>query len=215
MELQDQLLAIERRLWTNDAAIYEHDLIDEALLAFAETGVITKSVAIHEIRRENQEGRRWEEVLFSDVQLLWLGLEAALLTYRVEARWAHEISTILALASSTYVRRDGVWKLAFHQQTRTDGPGAGEHRADTGARHLSRVAPARAVPARAVGALSSGAVAFGAFALGATAIGALAIGRLAVGAFDIKRGRVRSLKVDDLRIGRLHVATEHPPRVGP
>jgi hypothetical protein len=58
MQLQDQLLAIERRLWTNDAAFYEAHLAEEALLVFAETGVITRDVAIAEIRNENAQGRR-------------------------------------------------------------------------------------------------------------------------------------------------------------
>jgi hypothetical protein len=32
--MQDQLLAIERRLWTNDAAFYEAHLTDDALLIY-------------------------------------------------------------------------------------------------------------------------------------------------------------------------------------
>jgi hypothetical protein len=56
MQLQDRLLAIERRLWTNNAPFYEANLIDEALLVFAETGVITRDVAVAEIRKENAEG---------------------------------------------------------------------------------------------------------------------------------------------------------------
>jgi hypothetical protein len=41
MDLQDQLLAIERRLWTNDAEVYDVHVTDQALMAFAETGIIT------------------------------------------------------------------------------------------------------------------------------------------------------------------------------
>jgi hypothetical protein len=43
--------------------------------------------------------------------------DAALLTYRATARWANASSRIAVLASSVYVRRDGRWKVAFHQQT--------------------------------------------------------------------------------------------------
>ena len=119
MELQDQLLAIERRLWTNDAPFYEANLIDEALLVFAETGVITRDVAVAEIRKENTEGRRWEHVEFNNIRYLRMSADVTLLTYQVSARWAHEASTGSALATSVYVKRVGEWKLAFHQQTPT------------------------------------------------------------------------------------------------
>ena len=37
MDLEHELLAIERPLWTNDAAIYESSLVEDAVLVFAET----------------------------------------------------------------------------------------------------------------------------------------------------------------------------------
>jgi hypothetical protein len=117
MELQELLLAIERKLWTNDAAFYEAHLVEEALLVFPETGPITRDVAVAEIRRENAEGRRWGQVEFDDVRCLRMTADAALLTYGVSARWAHETSNVSAFASSVYIKPDGVWKLAFHQQT--------------------------------------------------------------------------------------------------
>jgi hypothetical protein len=117
MDWQEQLLAIERRLWANDAAFYEANLAKEALLVFAETGLIIRDVAIGEIRRENAEGRRWERIEFKDVQCLRITADVALLTYQVSARWAHEASSSSLLASSVYVKRVGEWKLIFHQQT--------------------------------------------------------------------------------------------------
>ena len=117
MELQEQLLAIERRLWTNDAAFYDANLAKEALLVFAEIGVITRDVAVREIRRENTEGRRWDHVDFKDVRCLRITADVALLTYHVSARWAHEASSSSLLASSLYVQSVGEWKLIFHQQT--------------------------------------------------------------------------------------------------
>src|SRR5262245_41414816 len=119
MQLQDQLPAVERRLWSNDAAFYDANLIDEALLVFAEIGVITRDVAVAEIRKENADGRRWEHVELNNIRCLRMAADVALMTYQVSARWAHEISTGSALATSVYVRRVGEWKLAFHQQTPT------------------------------------------------------------------------------------------------
>jgi hypothetical protein len=117
MDLQDQLLRTERELWTNNAVLYRDALVPEALLVFPETGVITRDTAVEAIRQENVEGRRWAEVNMHEVRTLPLSDAAVLLTYRVTARWEGEQAPILALASSAYVRRDGRWKLAFHQQT--------------------------------------------------------------------------------------------------
>jgi hypothetical protein len=51
------------------------------------------------------------------VHALELGRDAAVLTYRVAARWEREAARYTSLASSVYVQRDGEWKLALHQQT--------------------------------------------------------------------------------------------------
>jgi hypothetical protein len=42
MEIEKQLLDIERRLWTNDAVFYRDNLIEQSLLVFPETDVITE-----------------------------------------------------------------------------------------------------------------------------------------------------------------------------
>lgn len=120
MELEKQLLDIERKLWTNDPVFYENNFIDTALLVFPETGVITRNVAVAAISTENAEGRKWAEVEFDKVRSLRLADDAVLLTYTVAARWEHQQSRSLALASSIYVKRDDAWKVAFHQQTPLD-----------------------------------------------------------------------------------------------
>jgi hypothetical protein len=117
MSLETQLLEVEKRLWRNDAELYHDNLTDEALLVFPETGVITRDVAVDAILVENAEGRRWAEVDFEEVRSVQLTEDVALLTYRVSARWEHEASEYPALASSVYVKREGAWKLAFHQQS--------------------------------------------------------------------------------------------------
>ena len=113
----DELVALEKALWTNDPVIYRATLVPDAVLVFAETGIISRDQAVEAIRQENAEGRRWAEVSFEDVRVSRLVEDAALLQYRVTARWEHDAVPIVALASSAYVRRDGSWKLAFHQQT--------------------------------------------------------------------------------------------------
>jgi hypothetical protein len=117
MELAQQLLAVERRLWKNDADLYRDNLVEEALLVFPETGAIDRTFALDAIRIENAAGSRWADVKFEDVHAVALVPEAAVLTYRVTARWAHETTEMTALASSVYVRRNGGWKVALHQQS--------------------------------------------------------------------------------------------------
>lgn len=117
MTLESQLVAIEKRLWTNDPAFYESALVEDALLVFAETGAISRETAVKAIRVENAEGRRWAEAHFDNVRLVPLTPDAVVLTYGVTARWEHAPATVSALASSVYVHRSGAWKLAFHQQT--------------------------------------------------------------------------------------------------
>jgi hypothetical protein len=121
MALEEQLLQIERKLWTNDAAYYKENLIEEAVLVFRETGVIPRDVAVEAILSENAKGQRWAAVEFADVKTQRLSEDVFLLTYRVAARWEHEESRIFALASSVYVKRNERWKLAFHQQTPIEG----------------------------------------------------------------------------------------------
>ena len=117
MDVQETLLGIERKLWTNNAAIYKHSVTEDAVLIFAETGPITREAAVEAIHAENAEGRKWEEVEFSGVQVARLTEAARLLTYSVTARRGHEQSVTSAFASSVYVHHSGNWKLAFHQQT--------------------------------------------------------------------------------------------------
>ena len=97
MDLKHALLAIERRLWTNDPAIYGANLTYDAVLVFAETGVIGRETALAAIRQENAEGRRWTEAAFNDVFASQVTPDTALLTYRVTARWEHEQSPITAV----------------------------------------------------------------------------------------------------------------------
>ena len=117
MTLEKQLITVERKLWKNDAALYEANLIPEALLVFAETGVITRDVALDAIRQENAEGRRWADVRFDDIRTLPLGTDAALLTYKATARWQGQTNQMIALCTSVYTLRNNAWKLALHQQT--------------------------------------------------------------------------------------------------
>ena len=116
MSLQYDLLAVERGLWKNDPDLYHDSLIDTVQPVFPETGVIGRGVAVDAIRKEVAENRVWAEVDFSDVRAQSITADVAALTYKVAARWNYEKASTTAIASSIYVKREGRWKLALHQQ---------------------------------------------------------------------------------------------------
>jgi hypothetical protein len=54
---------------------------------------------------------------FKDRRIVRLAADAVLLHYKALARRAGKDKPYEPLCSSGYAHRDGVWKLAFHQQT--------------------------------------------------------------------------------------------------
>ncbi len=115
MSLHDQLLDIERTLWTGDPVIYQRTLIEEAVLVFGGTGPIGRDAAIEAIRKQAADGDSWTDVHIDDAITLSLDANAALLTYRASA--SRRSGHLQVLATSDYVRRGDDWKLVLHQQT--------------------------------------------------------------------------------------------------
>ena len=62
------------------------------------------------------EPQRWKDLKLADKQVMNLANDAALLSYRASARRA-DGEPYEALVSSAYVKENGRWKMAFHQQT--------------------------------------------------------------------------------------------------
>jgi hypothetical protein len=114
--LKEELLKVECGLWKNDAELYHRSLTEHALLVFPESGVIGRDQAVAAIREEEAEDRRWADVAFSDVRATSITSEVAALTYFVDARWNYEERGNRSIGTSLYVREDGAWKLALHQQ---------------------------------------------------------------------------------------------------
>jgi hypothetical protein len=117
MELQDELIKIERSLWTNDPEVYEATYTPDAILIFPEVGKIGTRVAVAAIRQENRDGRHWAEVRFDDVTTSQLAPHIVLLTYKAIARWNDEETAADTLCATLYISRDSAWRVAFHQQT--------------------------------------------------------------------------------------------------
>jgi hypothetical protein len=114
MNLEKQLLNIEEKFWKGDSEFYRQNLTDDCLMVLPEpAGILTKEEVVDAIAAS----RRWAGVAFKESQILQLAVDAAVLIYNATARREGDKSTYSALVSSGYVIRDGVWKLAFHQQT--------------------------------------------------------------------------------------------------
>jgi hypothetical protein len=113
MSLQTDLLALERRFWTGDAEFYRHNL-DERCLTASTTmaGVHTKDEVADSVRGP----RRWQDLRIQVQGLLEPTDEVAIVTYKADATRLNG-APYSALVSSGYVKRDGAWKMAFHQQT--------------------------------------------------------------------------------------------------
>jgi hypothetical protein len=109
-DLRDQLLAIERELAGGTGDAYRARLTDDAVVVVPGAAITREQCAF---AIDATPG--WEEFAIQDERVVELGPDAAFLTYRWTSRRGEE--TYTALMSSVYVRRDGEWKLALHQQT--------------------------------------------------------------------------------------------------
>lgn len=116
MNVQAHLLELDRKLWSGGADVYREILDDDCLVAF------TKMAGVSD--RESVAGTvessgRWRNLALDVEGMLRPTDDVAILTYRAAAtRGNHE--HYRALVSSGYVRRNGEWKLMFHQQTPLD-----------------------------------------------------------------------------------------------
>lgn len=104
------LWPLERDFWLGGADVYRERLTDEALMVFPGL-VLTRAETIDAIA----SGPRWTSVSLDDRRVVPLTADAVALVYR--ASGSRDGATYSAEVSSVYVRRDGAWKLALHQQS--------------------------------------------------------------------------------------------------
>jgi hypothetical protein len=112
MNLQDDLLTMERKLWSGGQAAYRGTLDDDCLIAFTERAGVTSRDSI----AKQADGNRWDGLDIEVEGFLQPTDDVALLTYHATAV-RDEDEPYEARVSSGYVRRGGDWKMMFHQQT--------------------------------------------------------------------------------------------------
>ncbi len=117
MSLHTDLLAMEMKFWSGDAAFYRQNLDDECLTVFTKmAGVQTKEDVAGMVAQDSQ---RWQDLKIDEKGFVEPTRDVAILSYEASARRGTG-ERYRALVSSGYVRRNGAWKLAFHQQTPLD-----------------------------------------------------------------------------------------------
>jgi len=114
MQLQQDLITLEKQFWGGDADFYRRNLDEECLTAFADiAGVRGKEEIAGMVEKDRP---RWRNLKIDQKGFIALDRDTAILTYEANADRANG-EHYHALVSSGYVKRDGEWKLAFHQQT--------------------------------------------------------------------------------------------------
>ena len=112
MSLQDELISLERALWSGGKAAYRRTLDDTCLLAFTAMAGVSSRDSI----ADQADANRWRDLRMEVEGFLQPTDDVALLTYLARVVRADQ-KPYTARVSSGYVKRDGDWKLMFHQQT--------------------------------------------------------------------------------------------------
>jgi len=114
----DELLGLERAGWEalstdgSTAASFYDDVLASDVLVLLPGGMVIDD---REGMVDSMRGDPWDSYDLQDERVMPLGGSAAVVAYRAVARRAGQ--EYAALCNSTYVRQDGRWKLALHQQT--------------------------------------------------------------------------------------------------
>jgi hypothetical protein len=112
MTLQQDLLSKEESLWSGGPSEYRRTLDGDCLVAFTEMAGVEPR---EKIAGMVGQGARWHDVDIEVEGFLQPTDDVTILTYKVHA--VRENKPYDARVSSGYVRRDGDWRMMFHQQT--------------------------------------------------------------------------------------------------
>jgi len=114
MTLKDDLLTLERGFWDaiRDPDFYREHMADDGLAVFS-VGIMGKDAAI--ASTSGAEVAKWSDVALSNARVIELTPDSAVLVYEGSAR--RDGGSYAANCSSAYVKRDGRWLMALHQQS--------------------------------------------------------------------------------------------------
>ncbi len=118
MALIDDLQELERAGWealtTESGADFYRDLMtDDGVMLLANGSALGRDDVVETLR----ESEPWQRFDITDVSVLPITEDVAVLHYRVMAFRSPEAEAFAGRLASTYVRQGDAWKLALHQQT--------------------------------------------------------------------------------------------------
>lgn len=113
MTTVEELLPIEKSLWTGGPDAYREHVDETCLLAFTEMARVSSR---DEVVATVADEPRWQELEIDVQGLVQPTPDVAIFTYRASAVRGDD-ERYRALVGSGYVRRDDGWKLMYHQQT--------------------------------------------------------------------------------------------------
>lgn len=111
----DELWTEERDFWLAGAAEAARKLDDGCLMALAPPGGAPGILTRRKVVASLSDAPRWQEVGFAERASIQTD-EVCVLAYRATARRAGA-ETYRALCTTTWIRRDGDWRILQHQQT--------------------------------------------------------------------------------------------------
>ena len=115
--LANDLLSLEKQFWSGDADFYRRNLDDSCLVVFAE---MAGPMSREKVAGMAKDGNQWKELDLDLKGVIEPAANFAIVSYHASGTrldgTPHESN-----ASTGYIKRDSGWKMAFHQQTPTDG----------------------------------------------------------------------------------------------
>ena len=114
--LEQTLIALEEQAWQalsqgTGADFYQQNLAPDAVMVFP-FGVMTREQTIASL----QTAVPWSRYQLEEPHVLPLGEDSAILSYRATAQRTGE-PPYVAYMTTVFVKHDGSWQTAFHQQT--------------------------------------------------------------------------------------------------
>lgn len=122
MPLREELLELELAGWNalsssgGEASSFYGGILDERCLMLLPGGIVIESR--EEAVSSMQQGPPWDSFELDQARILELVDDVAVLAYRASAHRGE--SRYRAWINSTYIRREGEWRLTLHQQTPDD-----------------------------------------------------------------------------------------------
>jgi hypothetical protein len=116
--LLDELKDLEHQGWrslcnSTGADFYGRVMTSDGLMLLARGQVFTRQDVIDSLNHAPP----WRSYDISDERLIPLGEEQAIFVYTGRAYRESVNPDFTAVMSSTYIRREGAWRLALYQQT--------------------------------------------------------------------------------------------------